>query len=172
LFPLYFVLLYSQIFLTFEGGSFSSYFARPKYQDAAVTAYLNSIASPPPSFFNSSGRAYNDLALLGDNVLITYNGSLAIVGGTSASGPILAGVVSLINNARINAGKSPLGFMNPLLYFIAQKFPEAFNTINATGFDNSCTYSIYNEPLSCCPYGFVGTSSWNPLTGNQLQVII
>ncbi|KAJ7603650.1 hypothetical protein FB45DRAFT_690725, partial [Roridomyces roridus] len=38
------------------------------------------------------------------------------VEGTSASGPIFASVVALINSQRIAAGNAALGFFNPMLY--------------------------------------------------------
>lgn len=38
------------------------------------------------------------------------------IGGTSWSAPTWAGIVALINQARVNAGKHPLPFLNPLLY--------------------------------------------------------
>jgi len=50
---------------------------------------------------------------------------LSIVSGTSASSPVLAGMVALVNAARINAGKSPLG-MFLLLYFIFYKMLFVF----------------------------------------------
>ena len=34
-------------------------------------------------------------------------------GGTSASAPIFAAVVAAVNDARLAAGKSPVGFINP-----------------------------------------------------------
>jgi subtilase family serine protease len=43
-------------------------------------------------------------------------GNMVTVDGTSASGPIMAGVVSLLNEARLNAGKTPLGLLNPMFY--------------------------------------------------------
>jgi tripeptidyl-peptidase-1 len=38
------------------------------------------------------------------------------IGGTSASAPSFAGLVALLNDARLAAGKSSLGFLNPLVY--------------------------------------------------------
>ncbi len=46
------------------------------------------------------------------NTLFSY--LLSIVSGTSASSPVLAGMVALVNAARIAEGKSPLG-----RYFVA-----------------------------------------------------
>jgi subtilase family serine protease len=39
-----------------------------------------------------------------------------IYGGTSASSPQVAGVVALANEARKDAGKGPIGYLNPVLY--------------------------------------------------------
>jgi len=38
------------------------------------------------------------------------------IGGTSWSAPVWAGFCALINEARANAGKPPLPFLNPLIY--------------------------------------------------------
>ena len=38
------------------------------------------------------------------------------VAGTSCASPTAAGVIALLNDARLAAGKSTLGFMNPWLY--------------------------------------------------------
>jgi kumamolisin len=44
------------------------------------------------------------------------NGQVEQIGGTSWSAPVWAGFCALLNEARIRAGKVPLGFLNPLLY--------------------------------------------------------
>lgn len=71
------------------------------------------------------------------------------VGGTSASAPIFAGIVTLLNEARIAAGKGPLGFLNPTLY----ANPDAFNDI-----------TIGSNP-GCGTGGFNATPGWDPVTG-------
>ena len=38
------------------------------------------------------------------------------VGGTSAAAPTFAGLVALLNDARLAVGKCSLGFLNPLIY--------------------------------------------------------
>lgn len=48
------------------------------------------------------------------------------IGGTSASGPVAAGLFALINDALLEAGKQPLGFINPSLYRWARDYPDAF----------------------------------------------
>src|SRR5205807_8610574 len=37
-------------------------------------------------------------------------------GGTSAAAPQTAGLVALVNAARADAGKGPIGFLDPILY--------------------------------------------------------
>lgn len=39
-----------------------------------------------------------------------------LVDGTSVASPITAGVLTLVNDALLAAGKRPLGFLNPMLY--------------------------------------------------------
>lgn len=41
---------------------------------------------------------------------------LCSVGGTSASAPTFAGIVTLLNNIRLGNNKPALGFLNPFLY--------------------------------------------------------
>ena len=41
---------------------------------------------------------------------------LKTVYGTSASTPTVAGIISLLNDARLQNNKSTLGFLNPFLY--------------------------------------------------------
>ena len=52
------------------------------------------------------------------------NGTEAGAYGTSAACPIVAGMLALINDKLLAAGKKPLGFVNPLLY----KHPEVSPT--------------------------------------------
>ena len=40
----------------------------------------------------------------------------ALIGGTSASTPIVAGLVGLLNAMRLDAGLPTMGFLNPWLY--------------------------------------------------------
>ncbi|CAF1574266.1 unnamed protein product [Didymodactylos carnosus] len=55
---------------------------------------------------------------------------------TSVSSPAAAGMFSLINDRRLNQGTKPLGFLNPLLYGLADQYPDAFFDI--TKGKNNC----------------------------------
>jgi kumamolisin len=47
---------------------------------------------------------------------LVFHGHGIGIGGTSWSAPVWAGICALINEARKNAGKPMLPFLNPLLY--------------------------------------------------------
>jgi len=152
-------MLANAIFTT--GGGFSQVDAMPAFQQTAVNAYLKSgIALPPSTKFNATGRAYPDISAMGQNVITVQNGAYAVTGGTSAATPIVAGVMTLLNNYLLNNGKQPLGFPNPLLYnMAATPGANCFNLIQSG--DNKCTEE------QCCKYGFMvpTNGAWNPVNG-------
>lgn len=76
---------------------------------------------PPPygaDRFNNSQQTKGipDVSANGANYVIAIDGRFSLVYGTSASSPTFGSVVTLINEARIAAGKSSVGFINPTLY--------------------------------------------------------
>jgi tripeptidyl-peptidase-1 len=142
-----------------SGGGFSNVAARPSWQSSAVSSYLASgVALPPTSYFNQTSRGYPDIAAVGHNNLI-YQSGVEAVGGTSASSPIWAGIVALLNQAAKAKDGKPLGFLNPLLYQIASEQPSAFHDITVG--DNICTE--YGCASTC--QGFKATKGWDPVTG-------
>jgi len=145
------------------GGGFSFFFPRPSYQNAATTQYLQTAPNLPPSnLFNAQGRGYPDVAMAGYNYVVAIGGQYYELSGTSASAPVFAGMITLINGARISTGKSPLGFLNPALYNLAASNPSIFNDITV-GENNCCAYN--GTGITCCQYGFNATTGWDPLTG-------
>ncbi|KAJ8072957.1 hypothetical protein PM082_019820 [Marasmius tenuissimus] len=135
----------------FSSGGFSEYFSRPSYQDTAVTTYLQAIGNDNSGRFNRNGRAYPDVAARGYPIAIVNGGSRDIVQGTSASSPIFASVIALINDRLVAAGKPVLGFLNPFLY----AHPEAL-------FD---TTTGINDGPNCREAGFRSVSGWDAATG-------
>jgi len=141
------------------GGGFASYASSPSYQKAAVSSWLASSALRPPSqFYSSSNRGYPDIAAIGDRILVIEGGGLGISAGTSASTPIVSGVITLLNDWRLNNGKTQLGFLNPLLYEMGAKSPNAFNDVTVG--DNRCTLQG-----TCCQWGYGATPGWDPVSG-------
>jgi hypothetical protein len=67
-----------------------------------------------------------DVSAVGLNILLYVDGQPNFVGGTSASAPIFSSIITLINEKRLGAGKSTVGFVNPTLY----KNPHAFTDVS------------------------------------------
>lgn len=134
----------------YSGGGFSNIFSRPAYQKASVEKYLDKYA---PKYgdhvFNKTGRGFPDVAAMGLNVTTIYEGQVLGVGGTSASAPIFASLINLINEERIRCGKKTVGFINPVVY----KHPEMFQDITEGG-----------NP-GCGTQGFPASPGWDPVTG-------
>ncbi|TBU54464.1 subtilisin-like protein [Dichomitus squalens] len=140
----------------FSGGGFSNFFEMPDYQATAVTSFLTN--HPPPftgEQFNNSGvaRGFPDLSANGlVHVLrCSVAGEFELVFGTSCSSPVVGSMITLINDARIAAGKGPVGFINPAIY--TDEFQAAFNDITTGG----------NQ--GCGTPGFTATEGWDPVTG-------
>ncbi|KAF8158459.1 subtilisin-like protein [Crassisporium funariophilum] len=138
----------------FSGGGFSNIFAIPSYQATAVGNFLT-LHKPPftAAQFNNSGksRAFPDLSANGANYVIGIDGEFALVFGTSASSPVVGSLITLINDARLAAGKGPVGFLNPSIY--SAQFASGFNDITSGG----------NQ--GCGTPGFTATTGWDPVTG-------
>lgn len=86
-----------------SGGGISGVFAKPSYQSA----------------LSVGKRAVPDVAAVADpatGVDIVLNGFVEEIGGTSASAPIWAGLISLVNQARFAAGLKAVGQLNPRIY--------------------------------------------------------
>jgi len=143
-----------------SGGGFSQINPQPSYQQTTVSAYLKSgVVIPPSTKFNATNRAYPDISAIGQNNLIVQGGAWEVVGGTSASTPITAGIITLLNDYLFQNKEAPLGFVNPLLYQMAAAAPETFNQV--TEGNNNCTEE------ACCKYGYMANPAggWNPATG-------
>jgi tripeptidyl-peptidase-1 len=157
---------YGGTFIT-SGGGFSATFGTPKYQTAAVAGFLkNPKENTLGPGYNAKGRAYPDVALIGHLYPIFVGGEAEVKDGTSASTPVMAGIVALANAARIAAGKPPVGFANPALYGWAGD-ASIFHDIAEGG--NSCcaaTQLVPTKDVTCCDEnGFRAVKGWDPVTG-------
>lgn len=99
-----------------SGGGFSSFIKRDpeaSYQDKAVEKYLSTVSKaapfPPAEAFDPEGKGSPDVAALGEGFQVVLGGEVVGIGGTSASTPMFAGLISLINEARIAKGGKPMG---------------------------------------------------------------
>jgi tripeptidyl-peptidase-1 len=140
-----------EIAADFSGGGFSNYFPRPSYQDAAVSTYLATLAPGTyKDLYNSTGRAYPDVSSQSASFSVVYQGQATPLDGTSCAAPAFTAFVSMLNDARLSANKTALGFLNPFLY--------------------SSGYTALNDITEgrnpgCQTEGFNATVGWDPVTG-------
>jgi len=137
----------------FSGGGFSNYFSQPSYQSAAVAKFLSGSNLPPARYYNASGRGYPDISAFATNFVIVVDGGETSVDGTSCAAPTASGIISLLNDVRLNNGQTSLGFLNPFLYTTAATAPGAIFDITRG-----------NNGQTTCP-GFTATVGWDPVTG-------
>jgi len=132
-----------------SSGGFSGYWPMPAWQQSAVTKYLDESGLPPKSRgYNVSGRAYPDIAAQATNFCVNPGG--CGVAGTSCASPTATAIFSLLNDLRLQNGKSTLGFLNPLIYENA----AAFNDITS-GSSDGCGFSG----------GWPAKKGWDAVTG-------
>jgi uncharacterized protein (TIGR03437 family) len=105
------------------GGGASAYFTKPVWQTG-------------PGVPNDGARDLPDVAFAAsadhDGFDINLNGSYYIFGGTSASAPLFAGILALLNQAQAQANpgaQAGLGNINPSLYRMAQATTDVFHDI-------------------------------------------
>ncbi|KAH9052982.1 subtilisin-like protein [Lactarius deliciosus] len=133
-----------------SGGGFSDYFKRPDYQDEAVTTFFENIGNMYQGLYNASGRGIPDIAAQAYRIGIIFRNEYKVVEGTSCATPIVAGIISLLNDYRISQGRRPLGFLNPWLYGTAR---AGLNDITS------------GSNPGCNTNGFPAVVGWDPVTG-------
>ncbi|TIA00780.1 subtilisin-like protein [Aureobasidium pullulans] len=136
----------------YSGGGFSNVFDLPSYQSSAVKSWFKNF--PPPygaDRFNNTQktRGFPDVSANGANYVVAIDGTFALVYGTSASSPTFGAILPIINERRLQAGKSSIGFINPTLY----AHPEVLNDVTQGG----------NQ--GCGTPGFTASKGWDPVTG-------
>ncbi|KAF7587093.1 hypothetical protein BBP40_007732 [Aspergillus hancockii] len=131
-----------------SAGGFSNIFAVPGYQYSAVQNYRRHLNRNMTGL--GVGRGFPDVAANAAAHVTAVNGKFLKVYGTSASAPVFASIIAMINDARLNAGKQTVGFVNPVLY----ANPHVLNdVVNGTNYD--CT----EQPA------YRASPGWDPVTG-------
>ncbi|KAH9064052.1 subtilisin-like protein [Lactarius vividus] len=133
-----------------SSGGFSEYFKRPVYQDEAVTTFFENLGNQYHGLYNASGRGFPDIAAQAYHIGIIFRDEYIVVKGTSCATPIVAGIISLLNDYQISQGRNPLGFLNPWLYGIAR---AGLNDITS------------GSNPGCNTDGFPAIVGWDPVTG-------
>ncbi|KAI9435588.1 subtilisin-like protein [Lactarius indigo] len=140
----------SEVAAPFSSGGFSNYFEREEFQDDAVSAFLEKIGDKYQGLYNATSRGFPDIAAQADDFLYIFQDKLDTFWGTSCSAPVVAGVISLLNDYLISKGKKPLGWLNPWLY---SRGKAGFNDITS------------GSNPGCKTDGFSATAGWDPVTG-------
>lgn len=141
------------------GGGVSILYDVPKWQaDAGID-----ITSANPGA--KVGRVIPDVAGLAagnDWKIGTSGGEKYLTGGTSAVAPLWAAFIALVNETRLNAGKTRLGFLNQRLYAMANK-TDCFTDITDGDNKTTPTYPGYEAKA-----GFDACSGWGVPKGAAL----
>ncbi|KAH9027655.1 subtilisin-like protein [Lactarius hengduanensis] len=127
-----------------SGGGFSNIFKRPEYQEQAVSTFLQHLGN------HATSRGIPDISAQALGYPVYVKGQLYLGQGTSASTPIVASVISLLNDYLISEGKVTLGFLNPWLYGPGKSGP---------------TDITYGSNPGCNTDGFSAIEGWDPVTG-------
>lgn len=133
-----------------SGGGFSNYFPAPAYQAKQASSYVSNLKGLYDGLYNKTGRGYPDISAQGLYFAYFWNGTEGVISGTSASCPLTGGILSLVNDALVSAGKPPLGFLNPWLYSKGYK---------------GLTDIVSGSAVGCGVDGFPATQGWDPVTG-------
>jgi subtilase family serine protease len=122
------------------GGGFSRVFATPDYQGS----------------LRAAGRGIPDIAFNADPVTgyqIVFHGQNAVVGGTSVSCPVFAGIVALANQARSMHGLPPLKNLVRTLYEESERLPYRDITVGNNSFNGVKGYEAAPGWDACTGWG-------------------
>ncbi|MEM3862292.1 MAG: S53 family peptidase, partial [Thermoplasmatales archaeon] len=132
-------------------GGISQVFPEPEWQ-------LNSSAN---SILNGQGRGTPDIAAIANNTIIyeTINGTnywgnpyYELMWGTSVAAPITAGIIAEINAVLAISNQSSMGFLNPIIYKLAN---IQFASLQQTADTGYLVTGSYNSSLPDLPFSDV-----------------
>jgi subtilase family serine protease len=142
------------------GGGRSALFATPTFQSGIPLSVLEGRRGIPDLSWNA--------AVNGGVLVFTSFPGVRVgwhtVGGTSASSPQLAALVALANQLASQAGKQPVGYLNPILYTLpARDFRDIVPVTFGTGAGVVTLDS--NEQFGTGVAGMATTTGWDLTTG-------
>ncbi|MGD0262730.1 MAG: immunoglobulin domain-containing protein [Verrucomicrobiota bacterium] len=140
-----------------SGGGISSVFTIPSYQQGInMTANMGS----------TTMRNVPDVALTAENVeVITDDGEMGSVSGTSCAAPLWAGFTALINQQAAANGRLPIGFINPALYALGQ---QAGYTLGMHDITTGSNPSDYGPNVFYAVPGYDLCTGWGTPNGSNL----
>ena len=99
-----------------SGAGWSKLYRRPRYQIAVGDPYVQSLSANQTQYVNTSGRILVDVSAYGSNIAVVLQGQVIQIWGTSASAPLFASTLALVNSARRTQGKGSVGYVHEHLY--------------------------------------------------------
>jgi subtilase family serine protease len=162
------------------GGGASLYFNKPSWQTGPgkFDATFRSVPDiSMPASADHDGYIFctqNSCSSLNLHTIVAGN---SIVGGTSVSCPVFAGLMALLNQSQGNAPPKGLGNINPTLYQLVQSVPSAFHDVPAGNYNNGGAANPSGNMVPCqqgkpnCPtkapfqFGFLTGTGYDEATG-------
>lgn len=95
------------------------------------------------------------MSALAHKYLVVQNGAMFSTDGTSASTPVVAGIIALLNEQRLANQQPPVGFINPALYVMAA------GSFNDVVLGNNTGTEIHGSD-DCFTYGYGASAGWDP----------
>ncbi|KAG6021930.1 hypothetical protein E4U41_002358 [Claviceps citrina] len=149
--------------LNFSSGGFSDYWSRPRWQDKAVDKFLRLHGRKWNRYYNQEGRGFPDVAAQGTGYPIFNHDKIENGAGTSASAPLFASMIALINDDRFKRRKPALGLLNPWLYKTAE---SGFTDVKDGRSEGCKGHSYSGAPAPVVPdAGWDAVDGWDPVTG-------
>jgi hypothetical protein len=153
-----------------SSGGVSTYYRIPTWQQG-VSMLTNQ--------GSTTMRNIPDVALVGDNVYVTYNGgSSGIFGGTSCAAPLWAAYIALVNQQAVTGGRPTVGFINPAIYPIGKGNSYHSNFHDTTTGNNFTStspkkYSAVTGYDLCTGWGApLGTALIDALTADLSPTVV
>ena len=148
---------------TASGGGFSNLFPRPNYQLDVVDSYVSKHV--PKSYesesgYSSKGRGIPDVSAFSTNFPTVVSSVTLPIGGTSASTPLWAAIITLLNDYEASKGRPSLGFLNLWLYGLESGLKDITTGGNSAGSCNLLGGCTLPKTL-----GYNVTTGWDPVTG-------
>jgi tripeptidyl-peptidase-1 len=146
-----------------SGGGFSNIYSAPAWQADAIEKYFCNFGTPYIYYntsnndsiglnggvFNIAGRGVPDISAIGANIVTIDEDSVHTTSAKSASAPIVGAILTRINEERLKANMTTIGFVTPALYANTSIFNDITEG-NSTG---------------CNTPGFLASEGWDPVTG-------
>lgn len=141
---------------SFSTGGFSQTFQQPLWQTDDVKNYVAKLNGHLSEYYNPDMRAIPDISVVGTKFMVVSKGQMVSVDGTSASTPVFAAMIALVNDARYRLGKKSLGFLNVYLY--SKEVKEILQDVTV-GESVSCEWDGQK------PGGWPAKTGWDAITG-------